>query len=114
MRPLLPVASMLLGLTANAGCATAAIAPAAFDLHTEDYDRVRGDYLLVDGRTVHVVGTRRHPRVEFDDGTSSPLKALSASEFATPDGCTRLLFEAHSNATVTRLRVTRPRRCMPD
>jgi hypothetical protein len=111
MRPILSLASLLLGLVANAGCASAAAQPPAFELHGDDFDRVRGEYTLVDGHVAQLTGTRRHPRIEFDDGPSHPLRALSANEFSSDDGCMRVVFEAHANATVTRVRVTRQRGC---
>jgi hypothetical protein len=92
---------LTLAVAVTAGHAT------AFELHADDYERVRGDYALADGRALAIVGTRRHPRVEFDDGRSQPLRALSATEFATADGCTRITFEAHANGNVTRVDVTR-------
>jgi len=113
MRPLLPIACLLLGVAANAGCATAAVGSPPFEQHTDDYDRVRGEYALGDGHALYLVGTRRHPRIEFDDGTTRALTALSATEFVTTDGCTWLVFEAHGNATVTRVGVTHPPACAP-
>ncbi len=110
MRPVLSLFLLLPGLLVDAGCASAAGGP-AFELHGDEFDRVRGDYTLADGHLAQLAGTRRHPRVDFDDGSSRPLRALSATEFASDDGCTRVAFEAHANATVTRLRVTRERGC---
>ena len=102
MRPLLPAIGLFLALAA-----TAAVGAPAFTLHTDDYQRVRGTWLLDDGHVVHVVGTRRHPRAEFDDGRSVALEAASPTDFLTQDGCTRLQFELNGNATFARLRVTR-------
>ncbi len=96
----LPFALVLAGL---AGCASAA-AP-SFELHGDDFDRVRGEYQLADGHVARLVGTRRHPWVQFDDGRGQPLRALSATEFVGVDGCLRVRFEAHANGTVTRMRV---------
>ena len=111
MRLRLSLACLCLVLAATAGCATAAQAPSAFELHTDDYERVRGEYALADGHAIRLVGTRRHPRIEFDDGASRPLQALSAAAFETPDGCIRVVFQARANGTVTRVDVTRPRGC---
>jgi len=111
MHALLPTACLFLGLAATAGCATAAAGASGFELHTDDYANVRGDYLLADGHAVQIAGTRRHPRIDYDDGMSRPLTPLSATEFVTDDGCTRVVFEAHSNATVTRLRLARTAAC---
>ncbi len=110
MRPLLPNLCLLLALSANAGCAAAAGSP-AFPLLADDYLQVRGAYAMEDGHVVHVVGTRRHPRVEFDDGRSAALEASSATDFLTLDGCTRLHFELNENATLARVSVTYPRDC---
>ena len=101
----LSFAPLLLGLLSDAGCASAA-AP-AFELHGDDFDRVRGTYVLADGHVAQLAGTRRHPRVEFDDRPALALRALSAIEFIGSDGCTHVVFEAHVNAIVTRVRVTR-------
>ena len=107
MRPLLPALGLFLALAATAGCATSAVGAPVFILHTDDYQRVRGTWLLEDGHVVHVVGTRRHPRVEFDDGRSAPLQATSATDFLTEDGCTRLRFEVNANASLVRVHVAR-------
>ena len=104
MRPLLPTLGLFLALGANGGCAAAA-AP-AFTPLSADWQQVRGTYLLDDGHVAHLVGTRRHPRVEFDDGLSAPLVAASATDYLTPDGCLRLRVELNANATLARLRVT--------
>ncbi len=111
MRPLLHANCLFLALVANTGCATAAVGSPAFTLHADDLQRVRGAYLLDDGHVVRVVGTRRYPRVEFDDGRSAPLQASSATDFLTPDGCTQLRFELNENATLARIHVTRARDC---
>lgn len=105
----LSLATLSLALAATSGCA--ATAPPAFELHTDDYARVRGEYALADGHRIQLVGTRRHPRIEFDDGPSRLLHALSSTAFETPDGCTRVVFEAHANGAVTRVDVTHPRHC---
>ena len=105
MRPLLPALGLLLVLAANAGCAAAG--SPAFELRTEDYPRLRGAYGMQDGHVVHVTGTRRHPRVEFDDGRSAPLQATSATDLLTADGCTRLRFEMNANASLVRVHVAR-------
>ena len=105
----LSLATLSLALAATSGCA--ATTSPAFDLHTDDYERVRGEYALADGHAMRIVGTRRHPRIEFDDGASRPLQALSSTAFETPDGCTRVLFAAHANGAVTRVDVTHPRAC---
>ena len=60
---------------------------------------------------MHVIGTRWHPRIEFDGSDSRPLEALSATEFVTTDGCTRVVFEPDSNGAVTRVRVAQARTC---
>ena len=99
MRPHLLAAGLLLA-------ATAVTATPAFALHADDLQRVRGAYLLEDGRVVRVTGTRRHPRVEFGDGSSQPLEARSATEFLTADGCTRLRFELNDNETLARIQVS--------
>ena len=111
MHPLLTTACLFIGLGATAGCATAAVGTPGFELHTDDYQRVKGSYLLADGRVVNVIGTRWHPSVEFVGGRSHPLTALSATEFVTADGCTRVVFEPASNGDVTRLRVSQARTC---
>ena len=113
MRPLLPALGLILALGANGGCAAAA--PPDFAPQSDHWQQVRGAYLLDDGHVVHVVGTRRHPRVEFDDGRSAALEASSPTDFLTQDGCTRLQFELNGNATFARLRVTRacPQRATP-
>ena len=105
MRPLLPTLGLILALGTNGGCAAAA--PPAFTPRSDDWQQVRGTYLLDDGHVAHLVGTRRHPRVEFDDGRSAALTAASATEYRTPDGCLQLRFELNDNATLARLRVTR-------
>lgn len=106
MRPLLPLATgLFIALAANAG-------PAPFALHTDDLQRVRGTWLLDDGHVVHVEGTRRHPRIDFDDGRSQPLVPQSRTDFLTPDGCTRLRFEFNENATFARVRVMHARECV--
>ncbi len=105
MRPLLPALALVLALGANGGCAAAV--PPAFTLHGDDWQQVRGTYLLDDGHVAHLVGTRRHPRVEFDDGRSAALTAASATDYVSPDGCLRLRVELNDNATLARLRVTR-------
>jgi hypothetical protein len=110
MRPLLPALGLFLVLAANAGCTTTA-GSSAFELHTDDYQRVRGTYAMQDGHVVYVVGTRRHPRIEFDDGQSAALHASSPTDFLTPDGCTRLRFELDKNATLARLHVTHGPAC---
>lgn len=92
-------------LLALVGGASAAVP--AYELHGDEFDRVRGDYTLADGHVVSVTGTRRHPRIEFDDGRARALRALSPTEFVGEDDCLRLEFEAHANATVTRVRVLR-------
>ena len=104
MRPLLPALGLILALGANGGCAAAV--PPAFTPQSDDWQRVRGAYLLDDGHVVHLVGTRRHPRVEFDDGRSAALAAASATDYRTADGCLRLRIELNDNATLARLRVT--------
>ena len=104
MRPLLSATSLFIALAANAG-------PAHFVLHTDDLQSVRGTYLLDDGQVVHVAGTRRHPRVDFDDGRSQALVPQSRTEFLTLDGCTRLRFELNENATFARIRVTHAGEC---
>jgi hypothetical protein len=106
MRLLLTTAC--LALTTGAGCAAV---PSAFELHAGDYERVRGEYTLADGHAIQIAGTRGHPRIEFDDGSSRPLAPLSPHEFVTTDGCTRVLFDAHANGDVTRVGVTHPRAC---
>ena len=98
-------APLLLGLVVDAGCASAAAS--SFELHGDDFERVRGEYVLADGHVMRLSGTRRHPHVEFDGGGSQALRASSATEFVGEDGCTRVTFEAHANATVMRVRVTR-------
>ena len=95
----------LLGLAVDAGCASAA--SSSFDLHGDDFERVRGAYVLSDGHVMALSGTRRHPRIEFDDGRTQALRALSATEYVADGSCTRVSFEAHANASVTRVRVTR-------
>jgi hypothetical protein len=112
MRPRLPTPCLCLALLGNAGCAAAAASP-GFTLHAGDYERLRGTYALEDGHSVHVVGTRRHPRVEFDDGQSAPLEASSATDLLAPDGCTRLHFDFNDNATLARVSVTRAHACPP-
>ncbi len=107
------LAALSLGLVVTTGCAAAAAEPSSYALHGDDYDRVRGDYVLNDGRVAHVGGTRRHPSIDLGDGTPQALAALSPTEFATADGCMHVAFEAHSNATVTLVRVTRARACEP-
>ena len=107
MRPLLPALGLLLALSATAGCAASAAGAPTFTLHTDDYQRVRGTWMLDDGHVVRVVGTRRHPRVEFDDGRSAPLQAASATDLLTADGCTRLRFEVNANASLVRVHVAR-------
>jgi hypothetical protein len=111
MRPHALIAAMLAVLAAGPGCATTVAAPPAFDLHGDDFDRVRGEYALGDGHVARLVGTRRHPRLDIDDGSTRPLRALSATEFVSEDGCARVVFEAHANANVTRLRLTRAAAC---
>lgn len=111
MRPHAPIAALLVVLAASPGCATSVAAPPAFDLHGDDFDHVRGEYALVDGHVASLVGTRRHPRLDIDDGSSRALRALSATEFVSDDGCARVVFEAHANANVTRVRVTRAAGC---
>ena len=111
MHPLLPTACLFIGLAATAGCATAAVGSPGFELQTEQYQAVKGSYLLADGRVAHVIGTRRHPRIEFDGGGAQPLKALSATEFVTTEGCTHVVFEPDSNGAVTRVRVAQGRAC---
>lgn len=111
MRPLVSIASLVFGLAANAGGAAQVAATPAFELHSDDFDRVRGEYALPDGHVVWVAGTRRHPRLDLDNGRSRALRALSASEFISEDGCTRVVFEAQANANVTRLGMTHPREC---
>ncbi len=98
-------APLLLGLVVDAGCASAAAS--SFELHGDDFERVRGEYVLADGHVMRLSGTRRHPRVEFDDGRAEALRALSATKFVADGVCMRVVFEAHANATVTRVRVTR-------
>ena len=92
---------LLWGLLVEAGCASAAAS--SFELHGDDFERVRGEYVLADGRAVWLSGTRRHPRIEFDDGRSQDLQALTATEFVSNDGCTRVSFDPHA----VRVRVTR-------
>ena len=99
------LACLILGLAAAAGCA--APAPAPFELHLDDYAQVRGEYALADGHVIHLEGTRRHPSLAFDDGSTRPLRALSPEEFATADGCVRVAFDRHSNGSVAGMRVTR-------
>ena len=111
MHPLLPTACLFIGLAATAGCATAAAGSPGFELHADEYLSVKGSYLLTDGRVAHIIGTRWHPRIDFDNGRSHPLTALSATEFVTTDGCTRVVFEPDSNGTVTRVRVAQARTC---
>jgi hypothetical protein len=109
MRPRLSTLGLFLALAANAGCAAAE--PSTFTPHADDWRQLRGDYVLDDGHVVHLVGTRRHPRAEFDDGRSVALAAASVTDYLTPDGCTRLRFELNDNATLARVRVTRLRDC---
>jgi hypothetical protein len=111
MHRLASLASAFIVLSANAGCAASVSGTPAFELHGDEFDRVRGEYALADGRRAHLVGTRRHPRLEVDDGSSRVLRALSATEFVSKDGCDRVMFEAHANASVTRLRITSPTAC---
>ena len=111
MHPLLPTACLFIGLAATAGCATAAIDSTGFKLLADEYQSVKGSYLLTDGRVAHVIGTRWYPRIDFDNGRSHPLTALSATEFVTTDGCTRVVFEPDSNGAVTRVRVAQARTC---
>jgi len=105
------LASAFIVLSANAGCATTIAGTPAFELHGDEFDRVRGEYALDNGRLARLVGTRRHPRLEVDDGSSRVLRALSAAEFVSEDGCDRVMFEAHANASITRLRITSPAAC---
>src|SRR5471032_3151336 len=54
MRPLLSALCPFIAMAATAGCATAAAGSSAFELRTDDYQRVRGDYVLEDGHVMHV------------------------------------------------------------
>lgn len=92
---------LLLGLLVEAGCASAAAS--SFELHGDEFERVRGEYVLADGHAVWLSGTRRHPRIEFDDGRTQDLQALSATEFVASDRCTRVSFDPPAG----RVRVTR-------
>ena len=109
MRPPLSALGLFLALGANGGCAAAV--PPAFTPQSADWQQVRGAYQLDDGHVAHLVGTRRHPRVEFDDGRSLSLTASSATEYQTLDGCMGLRFELNDNATLARVQVTRTRGC---
>lgn len=111
MHHLASLACAFVVLFANAGCATTVADSSAFELHGNDFDRVRGEYALDDGRLARVVGTRRHPRLELDEGSPRALRALSATEFVSEDGCDRVVFEAQANGSVTRLRLARPAAC---
>jgi hypothetical protein len=111
MRPLATLATAAFLLAANTGCAAAGAGTPAFDLHGDEFDRVRGEYALVDGRVAHIAGTRRHPRLEMADGGSLALRALSAFEFVSDDGCARVTFETNANASVTRVRIARAAGC---
>jgi len=101
MRSLLLDLGLTLALACGAGCAS------AVTLHGDDWQRVRGTWMLDDGHEVSLAGTRRHPRAEFDDGRSAPLVAVSATDWRTVDGCTLLRFEVDANATLVRLALTR-------
>ncbi|HEY9028991.1 MAG TPA: hypothetical protein VIP05_32195 [Burkholderiaceae bacterium] len=111
MRPIATLASAFLVLAASPGCATVVAAAPPFELPGDAFANVRGEYVLADGRVAALAGTRRHPRLEIDDGTTHALRALSPTEFASEDGCVRVVFESHANASVTRVRVTRSRAC---
>ena len=111
MHRLASLASAFIVLSADAGCATAVAGAPAFELHGDEFDRVRGEYALDDGRLARLVGTRRHPRLELDDGSSGALRPLSATAFVSEDGCDRVVFEAHANANVARMRMMHPAAC---
>ncbi len=89
------------------GSAVDAAAAPPFELHGDEFERVRGEYVLPGGHAMWLAGTRRHPHVEFDDAPSQALHAVSATEFVGVDGCTRIVFETNANSTVARVRVTR-------
>ena len=111
MRLIMPIASVFVVLASNAGCATAIAGTPAFELHGGDFDNLRGEYAMADGRVARIVGTRRHPQLDLDDGPVRALLALSATELVSADGCLHVTFEAHANASVTRLRLSRASAC---
>ena len=99
MRSLVTLLGLLLASSAGAA--------SAVTLHSDDWQRVRGTWHLDDGHVVHVEGTRRHPRLAFDDGRSALLVPASATEWRTADGCTLLRFDVNANGTFVRLALTR-------
>ena len=79
--------------------------------HAGDFDQVRGEYALADGRIARLVGTRRHPRLDIVHGGTLVLRPLSATAFVSDDGCARVEFELNGNASVARVRIARANTC---
>lgn len=111
MRPSATLATAALLLATNAGCAAASPGAPAFELHGSEFDRVRGEYALVDGGVATFAGTRRHPRLDMAGGGSLALRPLSPAEFVSVDGCAHVTFETNANASISRVRIARAAEC---
>jgi hypothetical protein len=75
-------------------------------LRSDEFEAVRGEYLLSDGSRLWIEGSRTRPTVTIDDREPVLLKTTGLNRFITADGRMRLEFHPHRNGSIEGLTLT--------
>jgi hypothetical protein len=75
-------------------------------LRSDQYEAMRGEYLMSNGSRVWIEGGRTRPAVAIDDREPVPLVVTGPNRFASIDGRMQLEFHAHGNGNIDGLTLT--------
>ena len=79
---------------------------AATLLRSDQYEAMRGEYLMSDGSRVWIEGGRTRPAVAIDDREPVLLVVTGPNRLASIDGRMQLEFHAHDNGSIDGLTLT--------
>jgi hypothetical protein len=75
-------------------------------LRSDQYEAMRGEYLMTNGSRVWIEGGRTRPAVAIDDREPVLLVVTGPNRFASVDGRMQLEFHAHNNGNIDGLTLT--------
>lgn len=75
-------------------------------LRSDQYEAMRGEYLMSDGSRVWIEGGRTRPAIVIDDREPVLLVGAGRNRFASVDGRMQLQFHAHDNGSIDGLTLT--------
>ena len=75
-------------------------------LRSDQFEAMRGEYLLSNGSRLWIEGGRTRPTVAINDRSPVLLTSTGPNRFASVDGHLQLQFHAHDNGSIDGLTLT--------